>query len=106
MQYIAIKSKFLICEYNGRSALFCPDVNINADKDINITPGSQYNINIPQNKGLVFGADTQSLISDGENNFNINAAQDINLTPASGYNVNIFAENTLIIFSPLFSLLL
>ena len=41
--------------------------------DINLTPATSYNVNIPVNIGLTFGADTQKIEADSSNNLTINS---------------------------------
>ena len=38
---------------------------------------------------MIFGNDTEKILSDNINNFNINTTGDINKIPTTGYNINI-----------------
>lgn len=69
----------------------------NYSGDINLTPSSTKDVNIPQDISLTFGNDTERLDADSSNNLNILSSEDINLTPSAGQNINI-EQDTSIIF--------
>jgi hypothetical protein len=74
------------------------ELQINNDSgDINLTPATTKDVNIPQDISLTFGTDTERLDADSSNNLNILSSENINLTPAAGQNINI-EQDTSVIF--------
>jgi len=62
--------------------------------DVNLTPGSAGDVNVPANKGITFGDDGEKIEGDGtdltvasSNDLNLTATTDINLTATSDVNV-------------------